>query len=57
MSEEDEVVVLAADRLGGAVVITFANGTTAEYSAALLWSVLERAKLVDESVEYIRPGT
>ena len=57
MTEEEEIVVLAADRLGGAVVITFANGTTAEYSAELLWSVRAQAKLVDESVDYLRAGT
>jgi hypothetical protein len=48
MSKETEPKILNAERLDGGVVISFSNGKTAVYSAALLYSVLEHAASLTE---------
>jgi hypothetical protein len=41
--------VMQAERLNGAVVITFDDGKCAVYSAALLYAMFPQADRVDES--------
>jgi len=45
--------LMHAERLGGAVVITFDDGKCAVYSAALLYAMFDRADKVDEFGESI----
>jgi hypothetical protein len=49
MENRSDRHILAAERLNVGVVITFDNGESAIYSAALLYSMFPQAHRVDES--------
>ncbi len=49
MENRSDPHILAAERLNVGVVITFDNGESAIYSAALLYSMFPQAHRVDES--------
>jgi hypothetical protein len=49
MENRSDRHILAAERLNVGVVITFDNGESAIYSAALLYSMFPQAQRVDES--------
>ena len=43
--------VLDAQRMDGGVMVTFADGTSAIYSAALLYAVLDQAETIEDVEE------
>ena len=48
MADHGECKIIAADMMNGAVLITFADGRLAIYSAALLRSILPLAQEVED---------
>jgi len=51
MENRPETSVVEVDRLEGGVIVTFDDGKSAFYSAALLRDVLPQAKEVDGTVQ------